>query len=158
MGGFALILGPALKVLSGLTTVAMSVQNNKAAAEEARNNAKLAQINADITRSEGRVAQARAAEEAHRALGRQRAGQAESGILGSATGALLLDQTQAKAAQEQLNIINQTGQKAQGYLEEAQSRRNAANRYTRAAGQDILGGAIDTGRSVLGTVSQAYSG
>lgn len=150
MGGIATLIG----VISTVAGAVNDYQTAKFQAKEAEGSAKLAEINADIARKDGLVAQAKAAEEAHRALGRQRAAQAQGGILGSATGEMLLDQAEAEAREDQLNIGYQAARNVQGLLVEAQNKRNDAALKRQGAGHSAVRG----GLSVLGSVARPYGG
>ena len=80
-----------------------------AQAEADKMNAQIAGINADIARSDSKVQQAQAAEEAYKAMGRQRAALAQGGILYSATGGLLQEESE-RHAEEQQSAIDRQGQ------------------------------------------------
>jgi len=149
MGGIAAIVAT---VLSTAVSVASEVQSSKFQSKVAANNAAIDEINADIARKDGLVEQANAAEEAHRALGRQRAAQAEGGILGSATGDLALEQAEAEARENQLNIGYQAERNAQGYMVSAQNKRNQASAANYRAGVSGVSGVLGASKSLLGSI------
>lgn len=155
MGGIAMIVAT---VLSTAVSVAGEVQSNRFQEKVAKNNAKIAEINADIARKDGLAAQAEAAGEAHRALGRQRAAQAEGGILGSATGDLLLDQAEAEAREEQLNIGHQAERNAQGLMVNAQNYNNQARAANYKSSLSGVQGVLGASKSILGSVGGKYGG
>lgn len=153
MGGIAAIVAT---VISTAVSVASEVQNNRFQAQVADNNAKISEINADIARKEGIVDQARAAEAAHRAIGRERAAQAQGGILSSATGELVLDQAEAAARENQLNIGYQASRNAQGLMVEAMNQRNKGIAARYKANVSGVSGVLGATRSILGQVGGSY--
>lgn len=155
MGGVAALVAT---VLSTAVSVASEVQSSKFQAKTAENNAKISKINADIARKDGIIAQAEAAEQAHRALGRQRAAQAQGGILSSATGDLVLEQTEAEARENQLNIGYQADRNAQGFMVSAQNQRNQAEAARYRAGVSGVKGTLGAVKSILGQVGGRYGG
>ena len=149
-------MGGVLTVVGTVLNAASQAQQNRAQAEAAKNNARIAEINADIARQDGRAAQAEAAKRAYQDQGRRRAAQAQKGILGSATGSLLLNQAESEAAEEQLKIGREAQRQAQSHLVSAANARNQAKQNRRAAPFNLLGGAIGSNTSILGGISDAY--
>ncbi len=145
MGGVLAIAGLALQVAGQVS----SIQQQKASAAHAENQARLAGIEAEISRYDGQIAQGEAAYAAYEEMGRQRAAQAESGILGSATGSLLLAQSESEAQKVQSDIALQAGREQQSYLESKDSYQNSANLQEAKANSGYLG----VGKSILSDVS-----
>lgn len=104
----------AMSVLSGVLGAVSELSKGKAAkieaqqqAETARFNARLAGSSASIAKSEGSIAKSEAARAAYKAEGRTTAALAESGILGSATGASVVREGIGEAEREQSRLTRQ---------------------------------------------------
>jgi purine nucleoside permease len=153
----------------------MQINNELQKAEDQEWGARQAELAAETAKNEGKVTEAAAAEAAYRAKARGRAGLAQSGILGSATGEAVMAQAESEAAADQLKIQQASGQKVQGLLNQANDYRRQAGYYRQSAAQtgkaaqlrvestqksssnfgNILGG-LQTVGSILGGVSQVY--
>lgn len=155
MGGIAALMAT---VLSTAVSVASEAQNNRFQAKTAASNAKISEINAEIARKDGTIAQAEAAEQAYKALGRQRAAQAPRGILGSATGDLALAQSEDEAKENQLNISRESGRTSQGFMVSAQNQKNRAEAARYRAGVSAAQGVLGSAKSLLGQVGGRYGG
>lgn len=158
--GFAAV---AFQVASAVISMASAVsqgyqqsrsQKNQAAALEY--NARIAEQNASIARSEGILEETAAAEEAYRARGRLAAGQAQNGILGSATGEAVADDLKRQAEEEKFNIQFRSQLNQQGFLSDAANSRAQAGVYRSNAKQSVLGGWMNGVGSLAGGLSSAY--
>ncbi len=159
MGGFELVL----PILSGAVSALGSYQQSQAQAATANAqaqaealNAQIQAANADIARNDGREAQARAAEDAYKAMGRQRAALAQGGILSSPTGLLLQDESQANADRELDQIGRQAELNALGYDIQKSNALNSSNIYKANAKASKTGGYLGIAGGILSGVSQGY--
>lgn len=146
MGGVA---GLIISLAATAAQTAMEVQNSKAQAKAQETQAKIAAANADISTYDAKVEQARAAEEAHRIKGRQRAGQAQTGILDSATGTALQNQVDLDAQREQDDIMRNYSRQRNSHLEKYSSALTDAS-FSRSKGRQTIV------NSTLGAISKAY--
>jgi len=85
---------------------------NQARAAEA--NSRIAAMNASIAGSQGKIETARAAQDWHKQLGRQRAAMAQGGVLESPTGLLVRQEAEERARDDLFQIGLQSDLKKQG--------------------------------------------
>lgn len=163
MGGF-LESAFLLPLVSGAIGAVGSVAQSQAAsasyqaqAQAEKMNAQIAGINADIARDEGKRNQARAAEDAYKAMGRQRAALAEQGTLGSATGGLLMERSQREADDEQMRIGRQAEMEALNYKIQRSNALNSSGILSSNARSSRTGGILTGVGGILGGAAQSYS-
>lgn len=159
MGGLGVILPVISGVMGAFGTYQQSraqeaTANAQAAADKI--NAQLSAVNADIARNDGKEAQARAAEDAYKAMGRQRAALAQGGLISSPTGLLLQDESQANADAEQMQIGRQAELGALGYDIQRSNALNSASIHKANAKSSKTGGILAAAGGLLGGVSTAY--
>jgi len=159
MGGFLTVV----PLLTGLVSAYGGIQQGQAQAasyaaqaQAEKMNAQLAAINADIATSEGKRSQAQAAEAATKAMGRQRAALAETGILNSATGGLLQEQSQREAEEEQLRIGRQTEMEALNYKIQRSNALTSSNILSSNVQASKTGGVLTGIGSILGGTAESY--
>lgn len=157
MGGILPIVIGALGAVGQYQQAAAQTGSYKAQAAAEQMNARLAATNSEIAQSEGRRNQAQAAEEAYKSMGRQRAAQAQTGILGSATGLLMRNQSEAEAADEQLRIGRQAEIESLNYKLQRSNSLNSSSILSSQAKSARTGGALGAAGSLLGGVGQGYS-
>lgn len=156
MGGIIPIVIGALGAVGQYQQSAAQAAGYQAQAAAEKMNAQLAAINADIARDEGSRNQAQAAEEAYRSMGRQRAAQAQTGLLNSATGLMLQDQSQAEAEAEQLRIGRQAEMEALNHRVQQSNAQNRAGILSANAKNATRGGTLSAAGGLLSGVGQAY--
>lgn len=157
MGGMILpvisgVLGAFGQIQAGRAQAAQADAESKAAAM----NAQIAAINADMAKSDSKIQQARAAEEAHKAQGRQRAALAQGGMLYSATGDSLLEESQRNAEEQQAEIGRQGEIEALNYKIQRGNYLNRSSAMKAGAKASRTGSYLGAAGSLLGGVSQAY--
>lgn len=157
MGGILPIVIGALGAVGQYQQAAAQTASYKAQAAAEQMNAQIAGINADIAQSEGTRNQALAAEEAYKSMGRQRAAQAQTGILNSATGLLMRNQSETAAADEQLRIGRQADMEALNYTIQRSNALNSSSILSSNAKSAKTGGVLGAAGSLLGGVGQGYS-
>lgn len=151
----------ALEVLSGLLGAASELTKGKSAAIEAqqqastaRLNARLAGASASMAESEGKIQQAEAARAAYKSQGRTSAALAESGLLGSATGASVIREREGEAEREQGRIAQLAR------LNAAQYKMEQSNYLTQAKGFEAQTSTtpnwLSAAGRVLGGVASGY--
>ena len=160
MGGFL----PFLPLISGVVSAVGGIAQSRAQSASAeaqaraeRMNAQLAGINADIAQDEGKRQQAQAAEDAYRAQGRQRAAQAEQGIINSSTGILMQDQSQREADEEQMRIGRAAEMESLQYKIQRGNALNSANILSSNTKSSRTGGLLGAAGSILGGAATSYA-
>lgn len=128
-----------------------------AQAESEKMNARLAGINADLARDEGKRNQAQAASDAYQTMGRQRAALAEGGLINSATGGLLMERSQREADDEQSRLGRQADLEALNFIIQRSNALNSAGILSSNAKSTKTGGILTSVSSLLGGASKAYS-
>lgn len=157
--GFSAVFTIISAVVSAASAVSQGyqqAQSQKNQAAAAEYNAQIAEQNASIARSEGMIEEAAAAEDAYRARGRLAASQAQTGILGSATGDLVAEDLKRQAEEEQFKIQFSNQLNQQGFLNEAANYRAQASVYRSNAKQSVLGGWLGGVGSLAQGSSKAY--
>jgi hypothetical protein len=174
MGGMELVLGLVSVAGQALGAIgSYQAQNAQAeaqrrsaemAAEAEMSNARLAAINEDIARNQGTEAQADAYTEGYKAMGRQRAVLAQSGLISSPTGLLLQQETENAVAQDQNRIGLQAEMNALGYtIQGANAVTNSSVHKANAASAQggsklgLVGGLLGAAASGFGTYAN-YGG
>ena len=160
MGGFEVILpliSGAMGALGSYQQAQAQAATANAQAEAEAINAQIQAANADIARNDGKEAQARAAEDAYKAMGRQRAALAQGGLLSSPTGLLLQDESQADADREQLQIGRQAELNALGYDIQKSNALYSSGIYKANAKSAKAGGYLGLAGGILSGVSQSYN-
>ena len=157
MGGMILpvvsgVLGAFGQIQAGRAQAAQAEAESKAA----QMNAQIAAINADLTRSDSKIQQARAAEEAHKAQGRQRAALAQGGMLYSATGDSLLEESQRNADDQQAEIGRQGDIEALNYTIQQGNYRNSSSILKANAKASRTGAYLGAGGSLLDGAAKGY--
>ncbi len=127
-----------------------------AQAEAERMNAQIAGINADMARSDAKVQQSQAAEDAHKAMGRQRAALAQGGMLYGATGNLLQEESQRNADEQQLAISRQGEIEALNYKIQRSNALSSSNVMKANAKTSKTGSYLGAAGGLLSGVSKAY--
>lgn len=156
MGGFLLVASAVLQAAGQYKQSQASSASYKAQASAEKMNAQIAGINADIARDEGKRNQAQAAEDAYRAMGRQRATLAEQGTINSATGGLLMERSQREADDEQLRIGRQADMEALNYKIQRSNALSSAGILSSNAKSTRTGGILTGVSSLLGGVANGY--
>lgn len=160
MGGFLAFMPLISGVVGAVGGIAQSQAQSasySAQAEAERMNAKIAAINAEIAESEGVRNKSQAAEDAYRAMGRQRAALAEQGIIDSATGGILMEQSQREADEEQLRIGRQAEMEALNYKIQRSNALTSSNILSSNAKSSRTGGVLTGVGSILGGASTSYA-
>lgn len=145
-------VGAVGQIQAGRAQAAQAQAESQAAAM----NSQIAGINADISRSDSKIQQAQAAEEAYKAMGRQRAALAQGGILYSATGGLLQDESQRHADEQQVAIGRQGEIEALNYKIQKSNYLNSSNILSANAKSAKAGSYLGAAGSLLGGISNAY--
>ncbi len=156
MGMVPMIVGAVVSVASAVSQGYAQAQSNKNQAKMADYNAQVAEMNAGLARSQGKIEAAEAAENAYKARGRQVATLAQTGILESATGSVLQDELKNKAEQEQFQIQFNNNLQQQGLLNEAHNYRQQSKIYRANAKQSLMGGWLGGAGSLAGSLAKGY--
>lgn len=160
MGGFLPFLpliSAAVGAVGGIAQSQAQSASYKAQAEAEKMNAQIAGVNAEIAASEGKRNQSIAAEDAYRAMGRQRAALAEGGIINSATGGILMEQSQREADEEQLRIGRQAEMEALQYKIQRGNALTSSNILSSNAKSSRTGGVLTGVGSILGGAATSYA-
>ena len=150
----AAVAGAVQAVSSGLAQAA-SAENQAKAAEA---NSRQAALGARIAESQGQIDASRTARDWIKQLGRQRAALAQGGVLESATGRLLREETERKARDDAFQVQFNADLKKQGYLFESADLANRAKVARSQASRARLGAALGGIGSLAGGVNKIYSG
>lgn len=156
MGAAPLIISVAITAAQALSKGYADAQTQKNQANAYEYNARIAEQNANIAKSEGIIEEARAAEDAYRARGRLAAGQAQGGILGSVSGEAVANDYANAAKEDMFNIQFKNKLQTQGLLSEAANYRSQAKVARSNARQSILGGWLGGMGSVAGGAAKGY--
>lgn len=156
MGGILMLASTALGVFGQIQQGRAESASYAAKAKADQMNAELAGINSDIARSDAKIEQARAAEEAHKAMGKQRAALAQGGMLYSATGDLLQEESQRNADDQQLAISRQGELEALNYKIQKTNALNSSSIYKANAKSAKSGSYLGAAGTLLSGTSKAY--
>lgn len=156
MGGVLGIVGSLISGISSYAGGQAQAANYEAQSKAAQMNAQLAQVNADIASSEGKIEQARAAEDYYKARGRQAASLAQGGILDSPTGLLLQEESKDNSRDEQLNIQWKADMNRLNHLIQAGNYRNQASAMKSNAGSTKKAGWLGLAGGLVSGVAGGY--
>ena len=144
--------------ISAVQQISQGLAQAAAAEDQARAleaNSRDAAVRAQIAESQGRTQAAQTALDWYKQQGRQRAAQAQGGILASPTGLWARDETEERARRDEFQVGLDADLKKRGYLFDSAdlSGRAAAARNRAARLGSLLGGVA----SFAGGVNKAYS-